>query len=211
MPLQIDRVQVLSDDTGSPVRATNARRSHHEHVSEPSQLAPRSAVWTVSNEFLEIVVTAPSCLAHRMSYSRRTFLTGIGAIAAPMLIACRADGVTAAPVAPADSYVLDGTDVVVSVDRIPTLTANEQPVVLLAARIIVVRAAADRFRALSVECPHSGCAVSNVDGPKLICPCHGSEFDSTGRRLAGPAPSGLTELPTTFDVASRTLRVSRTA
>lgn len=146
-----------------------------------------------------------------MPCNRRTFLAGLGAIAAPMLVACRADDVTAAPVAPADTYVIDGMDVLVSVDRIPTLTANEQPVVFFVARIIVVRVAADRFRALSIECPHSGCAVSNVDGPKLICPCHGSEFDSTGRRLAGPAPTGLTELPATFDVASRTLRVSRTA
>jgi Rieske Fe-S protein len=146
-----------------------------------------------------------------VSCNRRTFLVGIGAIAAPMLAACGSDSVTAAPVAPAEAYRIDGNDVVVSVDRIPTLAANEQPVVLLAARLIVVRAAADRFRALSVECPHSGCAVSNVSGSKLVCPCHGSEFDSSGRRLAGPAPTGLTELTSTFDAESRTLRVSRRA
>lgn len=162
-------------------------------------------------QFVSLRTLDHPALIFQMSCNRRTFLVGLGAIAAPMLAACQADSVTAAPVAPADTYVIDGTDVLVSVDRIPSLTANEQPVVLLSARIIVVRAATDRFRALSVVCPHSGCAVSNIDGAKLVCPCHGSEFDSSGRRLAGPAPTGLTELPAAFDGASRTLRVSRTA
>lgn len=142
-----------------------------------------------------------------MTCSRRTFLVGLGA--APMLLACRGETVMTAPIAPADAFEEDGADIIVRVERLPALQTLEQPVVLLAARIIVVRSGPDAYRALSVECPHSGCAVSNVVGQRLVCPCHGSEFDATGRRLAGPAPTGLTELTVSYEAAERRLRVRR--
>ncbi|MBU6428041.1 MAG: Rieske (2Fe-2S) protein, partial [Cyanobacteria bacterium REEB65] len=48
---------------------------------------------------------------------------------------------------------------------------------------------------LSNVCPHQGCAV-NWDGADgiFLCPCHGSQFDSTGNLLQGPARSNLTKL-----------------
>lgn len=115
---------------------------------------------------------------------------------------------SATPVDP-EAYIIDDDDVIVLVDRIPSLAINERPAVLLPARVIVVRADVTDFRAFSVVCPHAGCAVSNVDGPRLICPCHLSEFDSRGNRLAGPAPTGLTTLNTVFDAAAGILRVRR--
>jgi Rieske Fe-S protein len=48
------------------------------------------------------------------------------------------------------------------------------------------------FYAVSAFCPHLGCIVS--ENPKafgFICPCHGSQFDASGRVLSGPAPRGL--------------------
>lgn len=135
----------------------------------------------------------------------------MGVVAAPLWCACSADRVAAPPVPTAEAFVIEGNDVVVAVDQLPALTTSDRPVVLLAARIIVVRTGADAFRALSVECPHSGCAVSNIVGDRLVCPCHGSEFDTSGRRLAGPAPTGLTELATAFDRTTARLRVRRSA
>jgi cytochrome b6-f complex iron-sulfur subunit len=44
--------------------------------------------------------------------------------------------------------------------------------------------------AMSATCTHLGCAVSRVEWG-YQCPCHGSKFDSTGRVLAGPAPTSL--------------------
>jgi len=142
-----------------------------------------------------------------MTCSRRAFLVGLGA--APIFLACRGESVTATPIASADAFTLDGAHIIVRVDRLPALQQLDQPVVLLAARIIVVRSGPDAYRALSVECPHSGCAVSNVVGQRLVCPCHGSEFDASGRRLAGPAPTGLAALDVTFDASVGLLRVLR--
>lgn len=44
--------------------------------------------------------------------------------------------------------------------------------------------------ALSLECTHLGCLVSSVD-QGFLCPCHGSEFGSSGEVLAGPARESL--------------------
>ncbi|MGB5935490.1 MAG: Rieske (2Fe-2S) protein [Ornithinimicrobium sp.] len=49
------------------------------------------------------------------------------------------------------------------------------------------------FRAFDATCPHQGCAVSDFSEGRLVCPCHGSEFDpESGDVLGGPATSGLT-------------------
>ena len=44
--------------------------------------------------------------------------------------------------------------------------------------------------ALSLVCTHLGCTVT-VTPTELVCPCHGSRFDRTGKVLAGPAPRPL--------------------
>lgn len=44
------------------------------------------------------------------------------------------------------------------------------------------------------RCPHLGCRISRVDEGVLVCPCHGSRFNLAGRRLAGPAATGLRRL-----------------
>lgn len=46
------------------------------------------------------------------------------------------------------------------------------------------------FYAVSSTCTHLGCTVSENKG-KFVCPCHGSEYDLTGRVLQGPAASSL--------------------
>ena len=49
-----------------------------------------------------------------------------------------------------------------------------------------------RLYAVSPFCPHRGCALSwNDDDKTWDCPCHGSRFDYTGRRLSHPAKAAL--------------------
>ena len=141
---------------------------------------------------------------------RRDFLTG-GAVlvALPFLGACASDDATSPAQLPAEAFVIDGNDVVIVVSRVPALAVVDRAAILLEARVIVVRTDAAGFRALSVECPHAGCGVSIVDGARLICPCHASVFDLSGRRLDGPAPRGLTQLVSVFDASTGLLRVRR--
>jgi cytochrome b6-f complex iron-sulfur subunit len=41
-------------------------------------------------------------------------------------------------------------------------------------------------------CTHLGCVVPwNASENKFICPCHGSQYDATGKVVRGPAPLSL--------------------
>ena len=56
----------------------------------------------------------------------------------------------------------------------------------------VYRAADGSLYAVSVVCPHLGCELTwNDDEKTWDCPCHGSRFDYTGRRLHEPAKIAL--------------------
>lgn len=58
--------------------------------------------------------------------------------------------------------------------------------------IAVVRTGEGQVRAFSAVCTHLGCIVQYVPDRHLFhCNCHGSEFDLTGKNIAGPAPAPL--------------------
>ncbi len=44
--------------------------------------------------------------------------------------------------------------------------------------------------AISAVCTHAGCLIG-YQGKKLACPCHGANFDISGKVLAGPAKKDL--------------------
>lgn len=45
---------------------------------------------------------------------------------------------------------------------------------------------------LNAVCTHLGCVVPwNGSENKFMCPCHGSQYDSTGKVVRGPAPLSL--------------------
>lgn len=50
-----------------------------------------------------------------------------------------------------------------------------------------------QFSAVSLVCPHQGCAV-RPSQTGFRCPCHGAEFSSDGTLIRGPARKGLTWL-----------------
>ena len=55
-----------------------------------------------------------------------------------------------------------------------------------------------RLYAVSPVCPHRGCQLSwNDDDKTWDCPCHGSRFDYTGRRLFHPAKAALRQFDAT--------------
>ncbi|MCC0175499.1 ubiquinol-cytochrome c reductase iron-sulfur subunit [Waterburya agarophytonicola K14] len=51
---------------------------------------------------------------------------------------------------------------------------------------------AKKLIAVNPTCPHAGCAVTwESDQQKFLCPCHDSEFGSSGEVLEGPATEPL--------------------
>ena len=56
----------------------------------------------------------------------------------------------------------------------------------------------DEYHASLMKCTHRGCEL-NVGGGILTCPCHGSEFATTGKLLEGPADTDLKSFRTSAD------------
>ncbi|POX53364.1 FeS-binding protein [Streptomyces sp. Ru71] len=61
--------------------------------------------------------------------------------------------------------------------------------------VVVSRDSAGSLKAFSTICTHAQCPIAKLDGTKLTCTCHGSQFDATtGEVLHAPATEPLKEL-----------------
>jgi Rieske Fe-S protein len=69
----------------------------------------------------------------------------------------------------------------------------------LARRLVYIRNDGnDKFTAIANTCMHLGCPVqANATG--FACPCHGGQYDSQGRRIAGPPVRPLNRYETTVN------------
>ncbi|SFC38081.1 cytochrome b6-f complex iron-sulfur subunit [Flagellimonas taeanensis] len=56
----------------------------------------------------------------------------------------------------------------------------------------------NHYMANLMQCTHKGCELS-IGGGIFNCPCHGSEFDPSGRVLEGPAEENLKSFEITAD------------
>lgn len=69
------------------------------------------------------------------------------------------------------------------------------------------RGEGDEWIALLARCTHRGCQPEPV-ADRLVCPCHGSEFDLEGRVLLGPAERPLVRYPVEVRGAHAVLRLT---
>jgi len=53
----------------------------------------------------------------------------------------------------------------------------------------------DVTKVLSSHCTHLGCTINQTENSRLVCPCHGSEYDLNGTVLKGPAYKNLKTIP----------------
>ena len=58
----------------------------------------------------------------------------------------------------------------------------------------------NKLRILTAHCTHLGCKINKTENGRLVCPCHGSEYDHSGKVLKGPAYKNLDEVP--FNITS---------
>jgi cytochrome b6-f complex iron-sulfur subunit len=72
--------------------------------------------------------------------------------------------------------------------------------------LLAARTSPNTFTALSATCTHQACTISAYTGRTFVCPCHGSEFDTSGRLISGPAATPLAQFATSF--ADNTLTIA---
>lgn len=151
--------------------------------------------------------------------SRRSFLSASTAaiLGTVLLQACgesstgpAGGGVVEPP--PAGSTTFSNGVVTVQLALIPALTATNGHQVLSLndggrkADIVVINTGS-AFRAFSSICTHEGCIVSGYSNQRMVCPCHGSEFNQSGQPVSGPAPTALREFTVTRNSTAGTLTI----
>jgi cytochrome b6-f complex iron-sulfur subunit len=71
---------------------------------------------------------------------------------------------------------------------------------------LVARTAQDTFNAMTAVCTHEACTVERYQSGTFTCPCHGSQFSTSGAVVRGPAASALRRFNTAF--ASNVLTIA---
>jgi cytochrome b6-f complex iron-sulfur subunit len=64
--------------------------------------------------------------------------------------------------------------------------------------LLVARTAQDTFAAFAAVCTHQACTITGFQNGMFVCPCHGSEFNTAGKPVSGPASRSLQQFTASF-------------
>ncbi len=59
---------------------------------------------------------------------------------------------------------------------------------------VILHKSENQLNIYSSKCTHLGCKINRVDGEELVCPCHGSRYNSLGEPIKGPSLKALKKL-----------------
>lgn len=107
---------------------------------------------------------------------------------------------SSAPALPSVAGTLVNRTLSITIDAASPLAAvgGAAAVPVSTGTYLVARTAQSTFVAVTAVCTHDGCAVSGFANSLYVCPCHGSEFSTSGSVVKGPAVSALRQFPATF-------------
>lgn len=77
--------------------------------------------------------------------------------------------------------------------KVKVFPFNKNKLVAFFNRFIVINQN-EKTTVLTAHCTHLGCTINKFENGKLICPCHGSEYDLEGNPIKGPAYKNLEEI-----------------
>ena len=60
---------------------------------------------------------------------------------------------------------------------------------------------------LSARCTHLGCKIDKLENGRLICPCHGSEYNLNGNPIKGPAYKNLENIQAEISADGKTIEI----
>ena len=161
----------------------------------------------------------PETGSGRSELSRRTFLSASSAtLLSCLLVQACGEGATGPGVGvieppPTGSTTFSNGVVTIQLGLIPALTAANGHQVLSLSEggrraDVVVLNVGNSYRAFTSICTHEGCIVTGYSNQRMVCPCHGSEFDLSGQPVAGPAPSPLREFAVALNTTAQTLTIT---
>ena len=115
---------------------------------------------------------------------------------------------TAAALPLISGAIIIGNTIQVNIDMSSPLASVGSAALLqgLSGTYLVARVAQDTFNAMTAICTHEACTVTRFQSGTFQCPCHGSEYNTSGAVTKGPAPSSLRRFNTQF--ANNVLTIS---
>ena len=107
---------------------------------------------------------------------------------------------SSAPLLPTISATVAAGAIALTIDASsPLATVGKAALVQTSSgNFLVARTAQDSFTALTAVCTHEACTVTGFDNQTYVCPCHGSQYNTSGGVVKGPAPSALRQFATRF-------------
>ena len=66
--------------------------------------------------------------------------------------------------------------------------------------ILLYRESGAVVKAYSRRCTHQGCTIGSFSGGVSSCPCHGSQFNTAGNVVNGPASSSLKQYTSKLEI-----------
>jgi Rieske Fe-S protein len=128
---------------------------------------------------------------------RRTFVKRMGGLG----LACSTVGITALLESCGPSAFITGDPAGAGIS-IPLLAMEGKDFLVVKNSVypasVFLRPKGDSYEGLLMLCDHMGCEVK-PSGKYFVCPCHGSEFDSTGKVLKAPAKENLLPMKVTVE------------
>ena len=129
------------------------------------------------------------------------------AAAASLAAACGGGGSPTSPSggsnAPQLSSVngaVSGRTVSVTIEASGPLAANGSAALVQSSigQFLITRVNDTTYTVLTAVCTHQGCTVSGFENSRFVCPCHGSQFSTSGSVSNGPATQALRSFTTQF-------------
>ena len=150
------------------------------------------------------------------AFTRRSFVLHACEAASLAALGSMLQSCSSSPTSPSSTApslpVINGTTangvVSVTIDPASSL-ANVGGAALVQASsavLLVARTAQSSFTALTAICTHEGCTITGFQSPMYVCPCHGSQYSTSGSVLNGPATQPLRQFATQF--ANNVLTIS---
>jgi len=153
-------------------------------------------------------------LPRRVMHNRREFVQALTIISAASLMqACSGNSTGAGSDAPQLATVsgtLSGSTVTVNVDASSPLNTVGNAALVNTSRgaLLVARTGQSTFTALNATCTHETCTVTGYQNGTYVCPCHLSEFSTSGAVVQGPANRPLTSYATNFVSPTLTITIA---
>ena len=142
------------------------------------------------------------------SPTRREFCTQACQAASLLAVGAVAAACGGSPTSPSGSAPQLGSAAATTAGRVVSVNIDSAPVLgaVGSAAIVptslgtflVARTAQDSFTALTATCTHEVCTITGFESSRFVCPCHGSQFTTSGTVAQGPAARALQHYATQF-------------